>query len=101
MVIEALREQIKRTADLGQEIPRLSGSSLSGRMKTKQPRSCWLSPVSGCCPPRQPGTGGRAKLLGISKRGDLYLHTLLIHGARWALLAHDRIYQRGYVVKAA
>jgi len=35
--------------------------------------------------PRQSGTGGRIKLLGISKRGDPYLRTLLIHGARTVL----------------
>lgn len=35
--------------------------------------------------PRQSGTGGRVKLLGISKRGDKYLRTLLIHGARTVL----------------
>lgn len=35
--------------------------------------------------PRQSGTGGRVKLLGISKRGDSYLRTLLIHGARTVL----------------
>lgn len=88
--------------------------------------------------PRQSGTGGRVKLLGISKRGDVYLRTLLIHGARsvitrakkreawlekllsrrplnvavvalankmartiWALLAHDRTYEKGYVARAA
>lgn len=88
--------------------------------------------------PRQSGTGGRVKLLGISKRGDVYLRTLLIHGARavithakerepwlarllarrprnavavalankmartiWALLAHDRTYQRNYAARAA
>ena len=88
--------------------------------------------------PRQSGTGGRVKLLGISKRGDVYLRTLLIHGARavitcarerplwleklrsrrplnvavvalankmartiWALLAHDRTYQKNYVARAA
>jgi transposase len=88
--------------------------------------------------PRQSGTGGRVKLLGISKRGDVYLRTLLIHGARavithqkerepwldkllsrrpfnaaavalankmartiWALLAHDRAYQKGYAANAA
>jgi len=32
--------------------------------------------------PRQVGTGGTTKLLGISKRGDVYLGTLLINGAR-------------------
>ena len=35
--------------------------------------------------PRQSGTGGRVKLLGISKRGDVYLRTLLIHCARSAI----------------
>jgi len=35
--------------------------------------------------PRQHSTGGRAKLLGISKRGDCYLRTLLVHGARSVL----------------
>jgi transposase len=32
--------------------------------------------------PRQTGTGGKTRLHGISKRGDTYLRTLLIHGAR-------------------
>ncbi|WP_123101393.1 IS110 family transposase [Acidithiobacillus sulfuriphilus] len=32
--------------------------------------------------PRQSGTGGKVRLLGISKRGDVYLRTLLTHGAR-------------------
>ena len=35
--------------------------------------------------PAQTGTGGKVRLLGISKRGDAYLRTLLIHGARAAL----------------
>jgi transposase len=32
--------------------------------------------------PRQASSGGKARLLGISKRGDRYLRGLLIHGAR-------------------
>jgi len=93
----------------------------------------WLGMV-----PRHEGTGGRATLGKISKRGDVYLRTMLIHGARsviaqierkpdqadewlkkllarrnkniaavalaaknariaWALLAHERGYQRDYV----
>ena len=32
--------------------------------------------------PRQSGTGGKVRLLGISKRGDSYLRKLLTHGAR-------------------
>lgn len=84
--------------------------------------------------PAQTGTGGKVRLLGISKRGDPYLRMLLIHGARsilyhtkepstwlqgisqrrpsnvvtvalankmarviWAVLAHERTYDRDYV----
>ena len=39
--------------------------------------SAWLGLV-----PRQHSSGGKQNLLGISKRGDTYLRTLLIHGAR-------------------
>lgn len=35
--------------------------------------------------PRQHSTGGKAHLLGISKRGDSYLRQLLVHGARAAV----------------
>jgi transposase len=37
--------------------------------------------------PRQHSTGGKDRLLGISKRGDGYLRKLLVHGAR-AVLRH-------------
>lgn len=40
--------------------------------------------------PRQHSTGGRDRLLGISKRGDGYLRTLLIHGARTVLRHADK-----------
>lgn len=36
--------------------------------------------------PRQNSSGGKNRLLGISKRGDGYLRTLLIHGARSVLI---------------
>ncbi|MFC5474608.1 IS110 family transposase [Paraherbaspirillum soli] len=39
--------------------------------------AAWLGLV-----PKQHSSGGKALLLGISKRGDCYLRTLLIHGAR-------------------
>ena len=32
--------------------------------------------------PKQNSSGGKSKLLGISKRGDSYLRSLLVHGAR-------------------
>lgn len=35
--------------------------------------------------PLQNSTGGKTKLLGISKRGDRYIRTLLVHGARAVL----------------
>ena len=41
--------------------------------------------------PRQHSSGGKEVLLGITRRGDSYLRTLLIHGARSALrLAGDK-----------
>ncbi len=96
--------------------------------------AAWLGLV-----PKQKSSGGKSTLLGMSKRGDTYLRTLLIHGARsviyrvsqkgdacnwisavvnrrnknvaavalalanknarivWALLAHDRHFDAGYV----
>jgi transposase len=42
--------------------------------------AAWLGLV-----PRQASSGGKERLLGISKRGDTYLRTLLIHGARSVL----------------
>jgi transposase len=48
--------------------------------------SAWLGLV-----PRQVSTGGKAKLIGISKRGNAYLRKLFIHGARTVLhLVKDR-----------
>jgi transposase len=35
--------------------------------------------------PRQHSSGGKDRLLGISKRGDTYLRCLLVHGARSAI----------------
>jgi len=47
--------------------------------------AAWLGLV-----PRQHSTGGKTQLLGISKRGDTYVRTLLIHGARSVLLSLKR-----------
>ena len=47
--------------------------------------AAWLGLV-----PRQRSTGGRPTLLGISKRGDRYLRTMLIHGARATLRFNAR-----------
>lgn len=47
--------------------------------------AAWLGMV-----PRQHSTGGKSTLLGISKRGDTYLRTLLIHGARAVIRVMER-----------
>jgi len=47
--------------------------------------AAWLGLV-----PKQESSGGKTVLLGISKRGDAYLRTLLIHGARSVLWAARR-----------
>lgn len=165
MVIDALREQWERIGKIDEQIGEierrlkvwhkedracqriadvpgvglLSATAAVATMgdarafKSGREFAAWLGLV-----PRQTGTGGRIRLLGISKRGDTYLRTLLIHGARsvlthakepdpwvtqlrqrrplnvavvavankmartiWALLAHERAYQKGFVSQPA
>lgn len=139
--IERRLQQWHKTNDASRRIAAIPGVGLltataavatmgdAGAFQSGRAFAAWLGLV-----PRQSGTGGRVRLLGISKRGDTYLRTLLIHGARavltnskappewavnlaerrprnvavvalankmartiWALLAHDRVYQRGFV----
>jgi transposase len=47
--------------------------------------AAWLGLV-----PRQHSTGGKARLFGISKRGNRYLRKLFVHGARSAVLIVKR-----------
>jgi transposase len=47
--------------------------------------AAWLGLV-----PKQHSSGGKPNLLGISKRGDVYLRTLLIHGARAVVRVTER-----------
>ena len=47
--------------------------------------AAWLGLV-----PRQYSTGGKPTLLGISKRGDTYLRTLMIHGGRTVVRVADK-----------
>jgi transposase len=53
--------------------------------------SAWLGLV-----PRQATTGGKTRLLGISKRGNRYLRTLFIQGARAVLLRRDSWARHGF-----
>jgi transposase len=56
----------------------------ASEFKSGRELSAWLGLV-----PRQHSSGNRSQLLGISKRGDRYLRTILIHGARAALRRAD------------
>ena len=49
----------------------------AAEFKNGRQLAAWLGLV-----PKQNSSGGKQTLLGISKRGDTYLRTLLIHGAR-------------------
>ena len=60
--------------------------------------SAWLGLV-----PKQHSSGNKSQLLGISKRGDTYLRSLLIHGARAALqfAKKNEDYRSKWAVKKA
>jgi len=63
-----------------------------GEFRNGRHLSAWLGLV-----PRQSSSGNKQVFLGISKRGDRYLRTLLIHGARSVLSHHkdkDNAYAR-------
>ncbi len=81
-----------RTNDMCQRIGKIEGIgpiTATALVAAVGDRSCfrngrqfaaWLGLV-----PKQRSSGGKAQLFGISKRGDRYLRTLMIHGARAVL----------------
>ena len=165
LVIDTIRQQIQRIKTLDQDIDGIERKLLLWKKEEKACQKLMNIPGVGLLSataavatmgdaktfksgrefaaflglvPRQSGTGGRVKLLGISKRGDVYLRTLMIHGARsviqhqkknspwleklllrrphnvvavalankmartiWALLAHDRTFDKDYAAGAA
>ena len=109
MVIEALRDQVARIASFDTDIAGIEEKLTLWMRENKAAKMLMAIPGVGLLTataavatigdtavfkngrefaafvglvPRQHGTGGKVKLLGISKRGDVYLRTLLIHGAR-------------------
>jgi transposase len=58
----------------------LAAISDATQFKNGRQFAAWLGLV-----PREHSTGGKPRLLGISKRGDRYLRTLFVHGARATL----------------
>jgi transposase len=99
--VAALDSEIKSVAGADQDMRRLMGIpgvgptiatalvAAVGNGKTfgkGRDLAAWLGLV-----PRQVTTGGKAKLIGISKHGNTYLRKLFIHGARTVLhLVKDR-----------
>ena len=116
MVRDSLREQVARIKALSQDmqaiekrlglqlrqdpqmqriaqIPGVGLLTATAAIATMGPASAFKSGREFCAwlglVPRQSGTGGKVRLGSISKRGDTYLRTLLIHGAR-SVLAHAK-----------
>jgi transposase len=90
-----LERQLKVFADTSEscqrllKVPGLGVLTVTALLATVGKATCfkngrelaaWLGIV-----PRQHSSGGKDRLLGISKRGDVYLRLLLIHGARAVL----------------
>lgn len=62
---------------LSPSVRRVTTIGNAGGFKNGRQVAAWLGFVT-----KQNSSGGKQNLLGISKRGDSYLRTLLIHGAR-------------------
>ncbi len=98
--VDELEAQIKawhRSSDLSRRLEKVPGigpltasalvASIGDAKNFANARqlAAWLGLV-----PKQHSSGGKATLLGISKRGDSYLRTLLIHGARSVIVAAQK-----------
>jgi transposase len=108
--VDELDAQIKawhRTSDASRRLEKVPGigpitaSALAATVGDAQnfdngrQLAAWLGLV-----PRQHSSGGKATLLGMSKRGDPYLRTLLIHGARAVIrYARKRTDSEGWLPK--
>jgi transposase len=80
----------RRIADIPGVGPLIASAVVASVADAKQFRSAREFAAYLGLVPRQSGTGGRVKLLGISKRGDGYLRMLFIQGARSVLISHAR-----------
>ena len=82
-------ERVQRTNEEAKRLRQVPGIGLLGATAlaaTLGDGSAWKNAreFASCLGvvPRHSGTGGKVRMGGISKRGDSYLRTLLIHGAR-------------------
>lgn len=81
--------EVPGVGPLGASALRAQAGDLS-RFPTGRHLSSWVGIT-----PREYSSGERRRLGGISKRGDTYLRTLLVHGARSALNAARQAQQAG------
>jgi transposase len=115
-LIDTLRDQWNELARLDERIVRIEASLLAWMRQDRAAKAIFAIPGVGLLTataavaamgdakafrsgrefaawigliPGQTGSGGKVRLLGMSKRGDVYLRTLLIHGAR-AVLRHAK-----------
>jgi transposase len=87
--LEVEIEQVQRSNEAARRLRQVPGIGVLGATAlaaTLGDGSAWRnSREFACCiglTPRHSGSGGKVRMGGISKRGDAYLRTLLIHGAR-------------------
>jgi len=81
--------KVQRSSEAARRLRQVPGIGLLGATAlaaTLGDGSAWRNAREfACCiglTPRHSGSGGKVRMGGISKRGDAYLRTLLIHGAR-------------------
>jgi transposase len=111
-LIDTLRDQWNELAQLDDRITRIEASLLTWMRQDRAAKAIFAIPGVGLLTatavvaamgdakafrsgrefaawlgliPGQTGSGGKVRLLGMSKRGDTYLRTLLMHGARAVL----------------
>ena len=63
----------------------LASAGTGRQFRKARDLAAWLGLV-----PREYSTGGKTRLLGISKRGNKYLRRMIIHGARSCVTHLDR-----------
>lgn len=87
--LQAQIEAVQRHSEVAQRLRQVPGIGLLGATAlaaTLGDASAWRGAREFACSmgltPRHTGTGGKIRMGGISKRGDAYIRTLLIHGAR-------------------
>ena len=80
---DAACQRLRRIPGIGPLVSTATVAAIGNGAAFRKGRefAAWLGLI-----PRQHSTGGKARLLGISKRGNVYLRRLFIHGARAVLL---------------